>query len=67
MGLICCAPCVHCRRRRARYRAVLSAYLASEHASEAGSAGYQIFIEKPVQPLELVGQIAQLAGRTAIQ
>jgi two-component system CheB/CheR fusion protein len=47
--------------------AVLSAYLASEHASEAESAGFQIFIEKPVQPLELVGQIAQLAGRTAIQ
>ena len=47
--------------------AVLSAYLASEHAAEAESAGFQIFIEKPVQPLELVGQIAQLAGRTAIQ
>jgi len=47
--------------------AVLSAYLASEHASEAESAGFQLFIEKPVQPLELVGQIAQLAGRTAIQ
>ena len=47
--------------------AVLSAYLASEHASAAESAGFQIFIEKPVQPLELVGQIAQLAGRTAIQ
>ena len=47
--------------------AVLSAYLASEHASEAESAGFQIFIEKPVQPLELVGQIAQLAGRTALQ
>lgn len=47
--------------------AVLSAYLASEHASEAESAGFQAFIEKPVQPLELVGQIAQLAGRTAIQ
>ena len=36
-------------------------------ASEAESAGFQLFIEKPVQPLELVGQIAQLAGRTAIQ
>jgi signal transduction histidine kinase len=47
--------------------AVLSAYLASEHASAAESAGFQIFIEKPVQPLELVGQIAQLAGRAAIQ
>jgi signal transduction histidine kinase len=47
--------------------AVLSAYLASEHASEAESAGFQIFIEKPVQPLELVGQLAQLAGRAAIQ
>jgi signal transduction histidine kinase/CheY-like chemotaxis protein len=47
--------------------AVLSAYLASEHASAAESAGFQLFIEKPVQPLELVGQIAQLAGRTAIQ
>ena len=47
--------------------AVLSAYLAREQASEAESAGFQIFIEKPVQPLELVGQIAQLAGRTAIQ
>jgi two-component system CheB/CheR fusion protein len=47
--------------------AVLSAYLASEHAAAAESAGFQIFIEKPVQPLELVGQIAQLAGRTAIQ
>ncbi len=46
--------------------AVLSAYLASEHASAAASAGFQIFIEKPVQPLELVGQIAQLAGRAAI-
>jgi DNA-binding response OmpR family regulator len=29
--------------------AVLSACLASEHASEAESAGLQIFIEKPVQ------------------
>jgi len=47
--------------------AVLSAYLASEHASQAQSAGFQVFIEKPVQPLELVGQIAQLAGRAAIQ
>jgi signal transduction histidine kinase len=47
--------------------AVLSAYLASEHAAEAESAGFQIFIEKPVQPLELVGQIAELAGRTAVQ
>jgi CheY-like chemotaxis protein len=47
--------------------AVLSAYLASEHAEAAAAAGFQIFIEKPVQPLELVGQIAQLAGRTALQ
>jgi signal transduction histidine kinase len=47
--------------------AVLSACLASEHASAAESAGFQIFIEKPVPPLELVGQIAHLAGRTAIQ
>jgi signal transduction histidine kinase len=47
--------------------AVLSAYLASEHGAAAESAGFQIFIEKPVQPLELVGQIAQLAGRPAIQ
>jgi CheY-like chemotaxis protein len=46
--------------------AVLSAYLATEHASAAAAAGFQLFIEKPVQPLELVGQIAQLAGRTAI-
>jgi signal transduction histidine kinase/CheY-like chemotaxis protein len=46
--------------------AVLSAYLASEHASAATAAGFQLFIEKPVQPLELVGQIAQLAGRAAI-
>lgn len=36
-------------------------------SSEAESGGFQIFIEKPVQPLELVGQIAQLAGRAAIQ
>ena len=47
--------------------AVLSAYLASEHATAAESAGFQVFIEKPVRPLELVGQIAQLAGRAAIQ
>jgi CheY-like chemotaxis protein len=45
---------------------VLSAYLASEHASAAAAAGFQHFIEKPVQPLELVGQIARLAGRTAL-
>jgi CheY-like chemotaxis protein len=43
---------------------VLSAYLASEHTAVA--AGFQLFIEKPVQALELAGQIAQLAGRTAI-
>lgn len=47
--------------------AVLSAYLASEYATAAESAGFQLFIEKPVQPLELVGQIAQLAGRTVLQ
>ena len=46
---------------------VLSAYLASEHADAARSAGFQAFIEKPVQPLELVGQIAQLAGRATLQ
>lgn len=46
--------------------AVLSAYLVSEHAAETQSEGFQLFIEKPVQPLERVGQIAQLAGRTAI-
>jgi len=34
--------------------------------SAAAAAGFQLFIEKPVQPLELVGQIAQLAGLTAI-
>jgi two-component system CheB/CheR fusion protein len=51
---------------RAIPAAVLSAFLASEHASAAAAAGFQLFIEKPVQPLELVGQIAQLAGRTAI-
>lgn len=51
---------------RAIPAAVLSAYLASEHASAATAAGFQLFIEKPVQPLELIGQIAQLAGRTAI-
>jgi signal transduction histidine kinase/CheY-like chemotaxis protein len=51
---------------RAIPAAVLSAYLATEHASAAAAAGFQLFIEKPVQPLELVGQIAQLAGRTAI-
>jgi CheY-like chemotaxis protein len=63
--LICCALCVpKPSPARAIPAAVLSAYLASEHA--AAAAGFQLFIEKPVQPLELVGQIAQLAGRTAI-
>jgi CheY-like chemotaxis protein len=43
---------------RAIPAAVLSAYLATEHASAAAAAGFQRFNEKPVQPLELVGQIA---------
>jgi CheY-like chemotaxis protein len=43
--------------------AVLSAYQASEQAFRANSAGYQIFLEKPVSPLELVGQVAELASR----
>jgi signal transduction histidine kinase len=44
--------------------AVLSAYLASEYGSTAEEAGFQLFIEKPVQPHDLIGQIAQLAGRS---
>jgi two-component system CheB/CheR fusion protein len=43
--------------------AMLSAHLASEYASRATQAGFQMFIEKPVRPQELVGQIAHLAGR----
>jgi len=42
--------------------AVLSAHLASKHAATATQAGFQLFIEKPVRPQELVGQIAGLAG-----
>ncbi len=42
--------------------AMLSAHLASEFASRAIQAGFETFIEKPVRPQHLAGQIAQLAG-----
>jgi CheY-like chemotaxis protein len=43
--------------------AVLSAHAASEHATSASEAGFQIYIEKPVAPDVFVGHIATLAGR----
>lgn len=43
--------------------AALSAFLASEQGSHANDAGFQLFIEKPVRPQELIGQLARLAGR----
>jgi two-component system CheB/CheR fusion protein len=42
--------------------AVLSAHLASEFGPLARAAGFQLFLEKPVQPQELVERVAQLAG-----
>jgi len=43
--------------------AVLSAHAASEHATIASEAGFQLYIEKPVPPDVFVGHIATLAGR----
>lgn len=41
--------------------AALSAHLATEYEIDARSAGYHLYIEKPVKPEELVGRIAMLA------
>jgi signal transduction histidine kinase/CheY-like chemotaxis protein len=43
--------------------AVLSAYQAADQGSRASESGYQIYLEKPIPPLELVHQIADLAER----
>jgi signal transduction histidine kinase/ActR/RegA family two-component response regulator len=47
--------------------AALSAHQASEIGATATQAGFQLYMEKPVRPQELVGQIARLAARAGQQ
>jgi signal transduction histidine kinase/ActR/RegA family two-component response regulator len=43
--------------------AALTAYTQAEDRSQALSAGYQIWLSKPVEPSELTAAVARLAGR----
>lgn len=46
--------------------AALSAHLATEFEVGARTAGYHLYIEKPVKPDELVGRISMLAANDAL-
>ncbi|MDQ2856985.1 MAG: hybrid sensor histidine kinase/response regulator, partial [Acidobacteriota bacterium] len=42
----------------------ITAYAREEDRERALSAGYQEYLAKPVEPLELIAILAKLAGRT---
>jgi CheY-like chemotaxis protein len=44
--------------------AALTAYATSDDRLKALTAGFQIHVAKPVEPLELIAVVASLAGRT---
>jgi CheY-like chemotaxis protein/anti-sigma regulatory factor (Ser/Thr protein kinase) len=43
----------------------VSAYATAEHREKVMRTGFQKYLEKPVTPVELVTEVARLAGRTA--
>jgi CheY-like chemotaxis protein len=44
----------------------LTAYATAEDRLRVLTAGFQIHVAKPVEPLELIAVVASLAGRTGI-
>jgi len=44
--------------------AALTAYATAEDRLKGLTAGYQIHVAKPVEPMELIAVVASLAGRT---
>jgi signal transduction histidine kinase/CheY-like chemotaxis protein len=46
--------------------AVLSAYQAADQGAKASETGYQIYLEKPIPPLELINRIADLAEQKTL-
>ena len=44
--------------------AALTAFTQSDHRQHALSAGYQLYLAKPIEPGELTSAVARLAGRT---
>jgi PAS domain S-box-containing protein len=45
--------------------AALTAFTQSDHRQQALSAGYQLYLAKPIEPAELTAAVARLAGRAA--
>jgi CheY-like chemotaxis protein len=45
--------------------AALTAFAHGEHRQQALSAGFQLYLPKPIEPSELTAAVARLAGRTA--
>jgi len=45
--------------------AALTAFTQSDHRQKALSAGYQLYLPKPIAPAELTAAVARLAGRVA--
>jgi len=45
--------------------AALTAFTQSDHRQKALSAGYQLYLPKPIEPAELTAAVARLAGRVA--
>ncbi|HET9595724.1 MAG TPA: ATP-binding protein [Anaeromyxobacteraceae bacterium] len=45
--------------------AALTAFAHGEHRQQALSAGFQLYLPKPIEPAELTAAVARLAGRAA--
>ncbi len=45
--------------------AALTAFAQSDHRQQALTAGYQLYLPKPIEPAELTAAVARLAGRAA--
>jgi CheY-like chemotaxis protein/two-component sensor histidine kinase len=45
--------------------AALTAFAQGDHRQQALSAGYQLYLPKPIEPSELTAAVARLAGRAA--
>jgi PAS domain S-box-containing protein len=45
--------------------AALTAFTQSDHRQQALTAGYQLYLAKPIEPNELAAAVARLAGRAA--
>jgi CheY-like chemotaxis protein len=64
-GLAACAKRSNARGRKSALiprAAAITAHTCSEDRQRAEHAGYEAYIEKPIDPIELIGAVATLSG-----